>query len=349
MKQPSKLRRRFNRPQKKIESGETVYLCVSCHDEFPLDTVVSYINVVILSSSSFVMMENPMEPRSMVWFSTIESEDDDEQRNRRRARNFRQRINFSRGCEIRFKEKFRISQQAFEFVLHEIGPKLQHETARNHALTPERQLMIALAWLGNGSQYHAIGRIHGVSKSTVHRCIDQVCRILVDTLMGVTIRWPTEDAGQIPQKFAQLSSNPFPNVAGLIDGSLINIDAPFEHEEAFVDRHGNHSINVLAVCGPNQEFYFITARWPGSVHDARILRNCELGRKWENGWRPFPNAVILGDSGFGLSEWLIPPIVRGPINASSARFLRAHRAIRRIIENAFCLEGAISVSKLSPP
>ena len=43
-----------------------------------------------------------------------------------------------------------------------------------------------------------------------------------------------------------------------------------ENAELFQNRKGFFSINVLAVCGPNLEILNIVARWPGSVHDARI-------------------------------------------------------------------------------
>ena len=47
-----------------------------------------------------------------------------------------------------------------------------------------------------------------------------------------------------------------------MDGSLIPIDAPTENEAAYVDRHGDHSINTMMVCGPNMEFFYVSARWP---------------------------------------------------------------------------------------
>ncbi|CAI6354644.1 unnamed protein product [Macrosiphum euphorbiae] len=65
-------------------------------------------------------------------------------------------------------------------------------------------------------------------------------------------------------------------VAGCIDGTLINIDAPSTNGEPFVDRHVNHSINVTMVCGPNHVFYAVDANLPGSVHDARVLRNTNI-------------------------------------------------------------------------
>ena len=270
----------------------------------------------------------------MGWYST-ESDSDEESYIERRARKFRPRINYSRNDDFRFKQKFRLDKSAAEYVLQEIGRYLAHPTRRNAALSSEQQFLTALAWLGNGSQYHAVGRMHGVDRATVHRCVRNVCDLIVRELFGKEIRWPEENPELIAQKFSTVSSVPFPNVAGLIDGSLIPMDAPKSHEEAYVDRKGRHSLNVLAVCGPNQEFYFLSAKWPGSVHDARVLRNSKLQEKWIEGWRPFPNAVILGDSGFPLSDWLIPPLTSGPRSLSTDRFLRAHKSTRRIVENAF--------------
>ena len=48
-------------------------------------------------------------------------------------------------------------------------------------------------------------------------------------------------------------------MCGAVDGTLIKIDAPTENEADFVDRHGKHSINCMAVCGPDMQFYPIDA------------------------------------------------------------------------------------------
>lgn len=42
--------------------------------------------------------------------------------------------------------------------------------------------------------------------------------------------------------------HPFEGAIGAIDCTYINILAPKVHEEAFVNHHGNHSLNVQAVC-----------------------------------------------------------------------------------------------------
>ena len=81
-------------------------------------------------------------------------------------------------------------------------------------------------------------------------------------------------------------------------------------------------------------FYYVSARWPGSVNDARVLRNSTLFERFQNGWKPFPNAVILGDSAYPLKDWLIPPLI-SPTTRAEQRFNVAHKSTRRVIENAF--------------
>lgn len=253
----------------------------------------------------------------------------------RRERRFKPRINndFNDMTDGEFLEKFRVSKRTVQYILSKIGILLKHKTNRNKALNSENQLLCALHWFGCGSQYHVVGDTQGVSKSTIHRCVKRVCNLIIEHLLGEEIRWPG-NAAYIAESFKTFAN--FPNVAGIVDGSLIKIDAPNENESAYVDRHGKHSINAMFVCGPNLEFYYVSARWPGSVHDARVLRNSSLARKWNSGWRPFTGAVILGDSGYGQSEWLITPVIPHQIEHTSGfrRFIRSHKTTRRLVENA---------------
>lgn len=124
-----------------------------------------------------------------------------------------------------------------------------------------------------------------------------------------------------------------PFIAGCVDGTLIPIDAPTNDEPAFVDRFGNHSINCLLVSGPKKEFLYVSANWPGSVHDARVLKNRVLFQRMENGWRPFPDAILLTDSAYPLKDWLIPPL-RLCTNETERRFNVAHKSTRKTVEDA---------------
>lgn len=52
---------------------------------------------------------------------------------------------------------------------------------------------------------------------------------------------------------------------------------------------------------------------------------------------PIPNGIILGDSGYALSNWLITPI-SAPANQSEIEFNRHHKRMRRLIE---CCNGVL--------
>ena len=65
-------------------------------------------------------------------------------------------------------------------------------------------------------------------------------------------------------------------------------------------------MNIQVVC--DMKLIDIVARWYGSAHDARILRESALARVCEVGRLPVPG-ILLGDSGYPLKKWLMTPII----------------------------------------
>lgn len=244
----------------------------------------------------------------------------------KRRRIFRPRLEYEfLESTLEYNERFRLKRDKFLLLINLLSAILERETNRSHSLTVQQQLLITLRWLGTGTTYHAIGDLHGVSKATVCRVIKSVVNAINSTLFATYVRWP-ENMDQVVSKFFAIKGMPL--VCGCLDGTLIKLDAPKEHEEAYVDRHGNHSISCMVVCGPDLQFYYSYANWPGSTHDSRVLRNSCLFRRMENGWRPIQNGIILGDSAYPLKDWLIPPL------SNNRRFLNAHKSTRRVVENA---------------
>ena len=54
----------------------------------------------------------------------------------------------------------------------------------------------------------------------------------------------------------------------------------------------------------------------------------------QQGNKPFPGTVILGDSAYACNSWLIPPF-RGDVEGARRRFNEAHKKTRCTIERAF--------------
>ena len=81
------------------------------------------------------------------------------------------------------------------------------------------------------------------------------------------------------------------------------------------------------------QVYYCSSRWPGSVHDARVMRNSSLATAFDR-HLPFHKAILLGDSGYALSPWLITPI-SVPVTPAENLFNMHHKRMRRVIECCF--------------
>ena len=101
----------------------------------------------------------------------------------------------------------------------------------------------------------------------------------------------------------------FPGVVGVIDCTHIRIIAPSENEADFVNRKNFHSLNIQLVFDANYKIINLVSKWPGSVHDARILNESGLKRLFEER-HVQARCHLLGDSGYGCKPWLLTPFQR---------------------------------------
>jgi len=53
----------------------------------------------------------------------------------------------------------------------------------------------------------------------------------------------------------------------------------------------------------------VVARWPGSTHDSRILRNSGLFQLMEGRGLPGEHNYLLGDGGYPCKRWLLTPFL----------------------------------------
>ena len=125
-----------------------------------------------------------------------------------------------------------------------------------------------------------------------------------------------------------------------IFGCHIPISAPRFCPENYVNRKGWHSVNLQAVCSHDLKFIDCYAGWPGSVHDARVLRNSPLFMDATAD----PNLLfpgdkhILGDLGYPLADWLLTPCRdNGHLTEAEHNYNFVHSSTRMVIERAFGL------------
>lgn len=132
------------------------------------------------------------------------------------------------------------------------------------------------------------------------------------------IRWPDENERANIELFM---GDKLPKCIGYIDGSHIPLDeAPLDDPESYFTRKQRYAIHLQAVCDNDRIIRNIFIGYPGSVHDARVYSNSEIGIRPEsfltNGqW-------IAGDSVYAVSDFMITPF-RNNATAGTASQRRA--------------------------
>lgn len=157
-----------------------------------------------------------------------DTEDEVEIRRARRSLFLLVRTNYNLNANI-FREAFRIDVDVFELLERFLSPYLA-VSRRNNSLSPREQLLTTLHFMGNGAQYHVNAKVHTISKSTVCRCVHRVCRLIATRLLPLYVRWPS--SSQIIETQFHRKAN-FPHVKGIIDGTLVYIDAPKTEEPVY--------------------------------------------------------------------------------------------------------------------
>jgi hypothetical protein len=207
---------------------------------------------------------------------------------------------------------------------------------------------MSVRFYATGSFQNLIGDMVNVHKSTACRAIRRVSLALVRT-MEEHIYFPVTNQDTIRTKQDFLHMANFPNVIACVDCTHCRIVAPADHEHEYVNRKGFHSINVQIMCDANMRIVNIVVQWPGSTHDARILRQSNVYQGFENGE---VNGLVLGDSAYPLKPWLMTPILI-PRTELERRYNHAHTHTRCIVERCiglakrrfYCLG---SILRLSP-
>lgn len=177
-----------------------------------------------------------------------------------------------------FKEQLRVRKETFEVILNHLNPHLTREdTAMHDCIPPEKVLAIGLYGLSHGNSYVSIGPTFNVGKSTVIGVVQDVVNALFDA-SDQFIKFPTTPAetASSMETFRENTRSELGNVAGAINGTLIKIIAPRENALDYFSRYQQHDFIIQIVVDGRGKVIDAVCGFPGSAHDARVLRNSEL-------------------------------------------------------------------------
>ena len=195
--------------------------------------------------------------------------------------------------------------------------------------------------MAHGNSYSSIGPVFNVGKSTVIEAVQDVVNGLYE-LRDEYIKFP-ETLAEVNTSTATFADlNNLPNVVGAINGSH---KAPNDSARDYFSRYQQHDFIIRAIPDGKKIFMDFACGYPGSMHDARVLRRSTIFQRAEHGnilTQPTVYVTchgigpyLLGDSAYPLSPWLMKPYPEGTRDPREIAFNKELSAARVKVECAF--------------
>ncbi len=204
-----------------------------------------------------------------------------------------------------FRRFYRMSRTTFEATCR-ILSQSQHLTITGFGgrepISLDKQLLVILWYLGSQDTFHNISDRFDITESSLARIRDRIFKAFIEDRHKFIV-WPdAQTRDEIIRLFQQRKG--FPGIVGAIDGSHIAICAPNDNPASYVNRKSFHSLVLQGVCREDMRFIHCSSGYPGSVHDARVLRSSDL---WDRGRVLCGNGHLIGDAAYPVKQWLLTP------------------------------------------
>lgn len=208
-----------------------------------------------------------------------------------------------------FLQHFRLSRQGFSEVLSLIEG---HEVFRNDSKHPQaptaHQLLVFLKCVGTSGNGHSTISIKAMFDNKLGKgTVSNFCTRTEEAVLALksqAVVWPSQiERVEIAARI--LEDYGFPNCVGIADGTLMPlVFKPTLNGADYCGRKVPYSLNVLIINDDVSRIRYFIAGWPGTAHDNRIWRNCNMARNGEE----FMNACeyILGNSAFQSAPNMLP-------------------------------------------
>lgn len=120
---------------------------------------------------------------------------------------------------------------------------------RINRIDPLIRYAAAMRFYATGSYQRSIGEeyLNSMSQKSISNCIAELTVVLQRTICAKYIVFPKTEPEKNKIKERFFLKTGFPGVLGCIDGTHVNLLTPSEDEHLFLDRKGNHSLNVQLV------------------------------------------------------------------------------------------------------
>ena len=174
------------------------------------------------------------------------------------------------------KIEFRMLPSTFDLIVNLVEVEMSKEDAYfQKTISIHKPVACALWRLSTRYSYRVVSKVFGVERSIVSQIVKEFCK----TLRKKSSRFQKQEwrlALQI-QKIEIRVDYKIPQTVGAIDGTHVEINSPNgDSKTDYFNRKQRYSISTRAVVGGNLKFLDIATGYPGTIHDARILRDAAL-------------------------------------------------------------------------
>ena len=234
-----------------------------------------------------------------------------------------------------FKKNLRVSRNTFSWIVDRLTAySEQHDCFKrgpNAFVDMPMGVAMTLSYLSQESGYLHTASLFGIAKSTAIKVINSILDIII-AISPQVIKFPGTEGvwKQIGNEFE--ANCGFPDVAGAVDGTIFQIERPFDYD-GWICRKGFAAINMQATVDSQGRFMEYSVR-AGSCSDKNVWKMSSIGR--------MANSIIpkmmhfLGDAGYTLSSSLLTPYTIYPdMPRDEKTYNYLHSRSRIVIEQAF--------------
>ena len=170
-----------------------------------------------------------------------------------------------------------------QYLLDVIGVNLQRlDPCFWKAIKVEKRLVFVIWRLSSENLCRSVSKVFGVGKSTIIKIFqDGINHIVQLAPTFIKFLVTTLETALATTSFQESTNCAIPQVVGTVDATYIEILAPLSESLAPFSRKQKYTINSQAVVGSNLMFLDVLTCFPGSVHDAKMLRESTLNQKCE--------------------------------------------------------------------
>ncbi|KAJ1136916.1 hypothetical protein NDU88_003330 [Pleurodeles waltl] len=169
---------------------------------------------------------------------------------------------------------YRLDRATIHELCAQLEPDLMSPIRQPTGIPPLVQVLSVLHFLASGSFQTTVGIASGMSQPMFSKVLSRVLSALMKYMRSYILFPEVGELATVKGDFYALGH--IPNVIGAIDGTHVALVPPQGSEQVYRNRKSYHSMNIQVVCLADQYISHVNAKFPGSVHDAYILRNSSI-------------------------------------------------------------------------